>query len=123
MLALANRFREPFNVNLLAQKAAHAALDDTDWVLDKVKVTLDEREKLQDFLAEHSLLGGKSHGNFVLLKHPRSMKILQALENAGIIPRPLAPYGMPEYLRITVGTEKENTRFMMETDKIMRHIQ
>jgi len=123
MLALANRFREPFNVNLLAQKAAHAALDDTDWVLDKVKVTLDEREKLQGFLAEHGLLGGKSHGNFVLLKHPRSTEILQALENKGIIPRPLAPYGMPEYLRITVGTKKGNARFMMETDKIMRRIQ
>jgi len=123
ILALINRFREPFNVNLLAQKAAHAALDDMDWVFDKVKVTLDEREKLQDFLAEHGLLGGTSHGNFVLLKHPRNTDILQALENKGIIPRPLAPYGMPEYLRITVGTEKENVRFMMETDKIMRHLQ
>ncbi len=123
MLALINRFREPFNVNLLAQKAAHAALGDTDWVLDKVKITLDERKKLQDFLAERGLLAGESHGNFVLLKHSRSTEILQALENKGIIPRPLAPYGMPEYLRITVGTEKENVRFMMETDKIMRHLQ
>jgi len=123
MLALANRFREPFNVNLLAQKAAHAALSDTDWVLDKVKVTLDEREKLQGFLVECGLLGGKSYGNFVLLKHPRSAEILQALENKGIIPRPLAPYGMPEYLRITVGTEKENAQFMLVTSEIMRDIQ
>jgi len=123
MLALVNRFREPFNVNLLAQKAAIAALDDTDWVREKVAITLDEREKLQDFLEAHHLLGGKSHGNFVLLRHPRSMDILQALENRGIIPRPLAPYGMPEYLRITVGAMKENTQFMMATSEIMRDIQ
>jgi len=123
MIALANRFREPFNVNLIAQKAAMAALDDVDWVLDKVSITLDERSKLESFLAAHLLLGGKSYGNFVLLRHPRSMAILQALENKGIIPRPLAPYGMPEYLRITVGTEEENTQFMMATSKIMRDIQ
>jgi len=123
ILALVNRFREPFNVNLLAQKAAHAALGDTNWVLDKVAITLNERGKLQDFLAKHDLLGGKSHGNFVLLKHSRSMDILQALENKGIIPRPLAPYGMPDYLRITVGTEKENVQFMVTTSEIMRDIQ
>jgi len=123
VFALVNRFREPFNVNLLAQKAAHAALGDTDWVLDKVAITLDEREKLQDFLVKHGLLGGKSYGNFVLLKHPRSTEILQALENKGIIPRPLAPYGMPEYLRITVGAEKENVQFMAVTNEIMRDIQ
>jgi len=119
MLALVNRFREPFNVNLIAQKAAVAALDETQWVLDKVSITQDERGSLQDFLEEHHLLGSKSHGNFILLKHPRSMEILQALENKGIIPRPLAPYGMPDYLRITVGTKKENTRFMTVLNEIV----
>ncbi len=123
IIALANRFREPFNVNLIAQKAAMAALDDTDWVLDKVNITLDERSKLEDFLAEHQLLGGESYGNFVLLRHPRSADILRILENKGIIPRPLAPYGMPEYLRITVGTAEENTRFMAATHEMMRYIQ
>jgi len=123
VLALVNRFREPFNVNLIAQKAAAAALNDTDWILDKVAITLDERERLQDFLEAHHLLGGTSHGNFVLLRHPRSREILQTLENMGIIPRPLAPYDMPEYLRITVGAKKENARFMVATSEIMRDIQ
>ncbi len=123
VIDLANRFRAPFNVNLIAQKAAMAALDDVDWVLDKVVITLNERTKLEAFLAEHLLLGGTSHGNFVLLRHPRSMNILRMLENKGIIPRPLAPYGMPEYLRITVGTVGENTRFMAAIHTIMEHIQ
>jgi len=123
IIALVNRFREPFNVNLIAQKAAMAALDDVDWVLDKVAITLDERSKLEGFLAEHHLLGGESHGNFVLLGHPRCKNILRMLENKGIIPRPLAPYGMPEYLRITVGTAEENTRFMAAVHEMMRHIQ
>jgi len=122
IITLANRFREPFNVNLLAQKAAMAALDDTEWVLEKVAITLNERTKLEAFLAGHHLLGGASHGNFVLLRHPRSVDILRMLENKGIIPRPLAPYGMPEHLRITVGTADENTRFTAEMREIMKHI-
>ncbi len=122
IVALSNRFREPFNVNLIAQKAAIAALNDADWVLDKVRITLDERSKLEGFLAKQHLLGGKSYGNFVLLKHPCSADILRMLENKGIIPRPLAPYGMPEYLRITVGTVEENTQFMVITHEMMRYI-
>ncbi len=123
IIALANRFREPFNVNMLAQKAAIAALDDVDWVLDKVAITLNERTTLETFLAKHHLLGGESYGNFVLLRHPLSMDVLQMLENKGIIPRPLAPYGMPEHLRITVGTADENKRFTAEIHEIMKHIQ
>jgi len=122
IIALANRFREPFNTSLMAQKAALAALGDTDWVQDKVSITLDERMKLEDFLVEHQLLGGTSQGNFVLLRHPCSTNILQELENNGIIPRPLAPYGMPDYLRITVGAKKENAQFMTVLNEIMRDI-
>jgi len=108
IIELANRFREPFNVNLLAQAAAQAALEDEAWVMEKVEACRAERHRLEAALADMGVSGGRSFGNFVLLRHARADLILQKLEDQGIIPRPLAPYGMPDYLRISVGTEQEN---------------
>ncbi len=118
ILGLVNRFREPFNVNALAQKAALAALNEQDWVRGKVAETLAERKILEAFLADQGMLGANSHGNFVLLKHADAAGLLRELENQGIIPRPLTPYGMPEWLRITVGTPKENRRFMQAVEEL-----
>jgi len=112
LLSVVNRFREPFNINALAQAAALAALDDEAWVHGKVKRVSQERTRLEEELGKLGLLGGHSFGNFVLLKHTRAMELVQLLENQGIIPRPLAGYGMAEYLRISVGTEEENETFL-----------
>jgi len=119
LLALINRFREPFNVNLLAQEAAIAALGDTAWLAETVAESLSERQRLQDFLAETGLLGAPSHGNFVLLKHAQAGVIAARLEDHGVIPRPLAPYGMPEWLRISVGSPDENNSFISTLNDIM----
>lgn len=121
IIALSNRFREPFNVNLLAQKGALAALEDTAWMQEKVALTLFEREKLECFLEEMELLTGCSYANFVLLSHPDALKIAGSLEEKGIIPRPLAPYGMPETLRISVGTAEENNQFIRTLIEIMQN--
>jgi len=112
IVELANRFREPFNLNLLAQEAAIAALDDRDWVMARVAETISEREKLETALHNMGMSGGHSFGNFVLLRHSQSNEILQRLENHGIIPRPLAPYGMADYLRISVGLPEDNVEFL-----------
>ncbi len=112
IVAVANRFREPFNVSLLALAAAEAALDDSDWVMDKVARCKAERTRIEIALAEHGVLGGHSHGNFVLLRHAQAGNILHKLEDQGIIPRPLAPYGMADYLRVSVGTRRENERLL-----------
>jgi len=108
IIELANRFREPFNVNLLAQAAALAALDDEAWMTEKVAACKEEHRRLEAALADMGVSGGRSFGNFVLLRHAHADLILQKLEDQGIIPRPLAPYGMPDYLRISVGTKQEN---------------
>ncbi|OIO67694.1 MAG: histidinol-phosphate transaminase [Zetaproteobacteria bacterium CG12_big_fil_rev_8_21_14_0_65_55_1124] len=122
LLAQINRFREPFNVNLLAQQAALAALGDTAWLGETVTETLSERQRLEDFLCEISMLGSPSHGNFVLLRHAEAGLIAGRLEDHGIIPRPLAPYGMPDWLRISVGTPQENDSFMSTLSDIMASI-
>jgi histidinol-phosphate aminotransferase len=108
IVALVNRFREPFNLSLLAQEAALAALCDRDWVLEKVALCNVERMRLEAVLAELGVLAAPCRGNFVLLRHPGAGSILQRLEDQGIIPRPLGPYGMPDCLRVTVGTSDEN---------------
>lgn len=108
LLDVVNRFREPFNVNNFAQVAALAALDDSDWVMDKVRLVKVQRGRLEIAFSNLGVLGGKSYANFVLLKHARATELLNCLEEQGVIPRPLAGYGLPNYLRISVGTKEEN---------------
>jgi len=119
IVAVVNRFREPFNVSSLAQAAAMAALDDGEWVNARVAETVCERLKLEAELDALGLLGGKSFANFVLLRHQQSGTILQLLEDQGIIPRPLAGYGMADYLRVSVGTSAENAAFLDALNAIM----
>lgn len=123
LLAWVNRFREPFNVSLLAQAAALAALQDGAWVMERVAECVRERHRLEAWLDDHGLLAGKSFGNFVLLRHRQAGPVLQKLEYQGIIPRPLSPYGMPDDLRISVGTPGENMRFMAAMAQILTAIQ
>jgi len=123
IVSLVNRFREPFNINLLAQAAAVAALGDGAWVTEKVVEVCREREALESALADMGLLACHGHGNFVLLRHSAAGQILQRLEDQGIIPRPLGPYGMADYLRITVGTPEENRRFLQALGDIIGEIQ
>jgi len=123
IVALVNRFREPFNVNLIAQKAAVAALNDIHWVMARVIDCKQERDRLELIFDGWGLLGGRSFGNFVLLRHDRATQILQMLEDQGIIPRPLEAYGMPDYLRISVGSEQENERLLKALEPILSSLQ
>ncbi|MDQ6992926.1 MAG: histidinol-phosphate transaminase [Mariprofundus sp.] len=120
--ALVNRFREPFNVSSLAQLAAVAALQDGAWVQARVADCVAERTRLEAALQTFGLYAAKSNGNFVLLRHSRAAAIAAQLENRGIIPRPLAPYTMPDYLRISVGTVEENNLFLAALSELMDSI-
>lgn len=119
LLAPVNRFRAPFNVNLLAQGAAVAALEDADWMQQKVALCLSERERIERQFRAWGILGQGSYGNFVLMRHKMSREILHRLEERGIIPRPLAPYGMPDFLRISVGAEEENSELLHAMSEIL----
>ncbi|PJA31808.1 MAG: histidinol-phosphate transaminase, partial [Zetaproteobacteria bacterium CG_4_9_14_3_um_filter_53_7] len=103
----------------LAQHAALAALDDRDWVMARVADTNAGREKLESALTGMGLFGGRCYGNFVLLRHAQSGEIVRRLEDHGIIPRPLAPYGMADFLRISVGTAEENAEFLTVLESVV----
>jgi len=112
LIALLHRVRQPFNVNAAAQAAATAALDD----LEFVAMCRTENEVGRQVLCEGlTALGFKTVGgaaNFVLSRVGSSAEVFEALQRRGLIVRPLAPYGMPEYVRITIGRSEENERLL-----------
>lgn len=110
---LLQRVRQPFNVNGIAQAAALAALDDVEFVARSLR---ENRKGLIQLEAGLRGLGIKtlpSKANFLMLRlGPRCAEIHQALLRQGIILRPLASYGLPEWLRITVGSAEQNARVL-----------
>ena len=109
---LMNRVRQPFNVSDIAQAAAVAALFDDDFVDESTRLNKRGMQMLTQGFASLGLPWISSHGNFVCVKVGDAAEIFQRLLKRAIIVRPIAAYGLPEYLRVTIGTESENERFL-----------
>lgn len=114
-----NRVRQPFNVNLLAQVAGLAALDDTPHQADSVGLN---REGLAFLTAEfqaRQMPFIPSVGNFLSVDcgFPAG-PLYEALLREGVIVRPIANYGLPWHLRVTVSTLEENRRFLAALDRV-----
>ncbi len=116
-----NRVREPFNVNTLAQFAALGALDDEEHVEKTKEVTKAGFAYLYGCFDKLGVEYVPSYGNFVLIKAPGGgMPFYNALLKEGVIVRPVGGYGLPDYVRVTVGTEKENKRFIAALKKVLK---
>ena len=115
-----NRVRQPFNVNLAAQAAALAALDDRDYLEQSVRAN---REGMAQMTAGLRTLGIgyiPSVGNFLAVDLGRTAApVYESLLREGVIVRPVANYGMPNHLRITIGTEGENARCLAALAKVL----
>jgi histidinol-phosphate aminotransferase len=112
-----NRIRGPFNVNALALAAGIAAFSDQNYIATIRKKNAAERARVSDALNAFGYNVVPSHTNFVLVHVGAHADALGAhLSNAGIIVRDVKAYGLPEYLRISIGTEEENT-LMLEAIK------
>jgi len=109
---LLNRVRQPFNVNSLAQAAAIAALDDVDYVTESRRLNREGLRQLEAGLEALSIRYVRSHGNFILIDVGDAAAVNLALLRQGIIVRPVANYGLPSFLRVTVGLPAENARFL-----------
>jgi len=117
---LLNRVRQPFNCNMPAQAAALAALDDQQHLARSVQLN---RAGLQQLVAGFHRLG-LSHipsiGNFITLDVGEdAARVYDALLREGVIVRPLGAYKMPRHLRITVGTEQQNSRVLDALHKVL----
>lgn len=108
-----NRVRQPFNVNSLALAAACAALDDVDYLAASRRVNDAGMAQLERGFRQLGLEWIPSRGNFIAVDFVRdAAPINQALLREGVIVRPVAGYGMPTFLRVSIGTERENARFL-----------
>ncbi|OGA47014.1 MAG: histidinol-phosphate transaminase [Betaproteobacteria bacterium RIFCSPLOWO2_12_FULL_62_13] len=109
---LMNRVRQPFNVNSVSLAAAAAALGDTDFVRQGFELNRAGMKQVTDGLTRLGIEHIPSYGNFVSFQVKDAGGVYQRLLSLGVIVRPIASYGMPDYLRVTIGLESENARFL-----------
>jgi histidinol-phosphate aminotransferase len=109
---LLNRVRPPFNVNALAQAAAIAALADTAYVDDSRRLNDEGMRALAAGFDALGLAHLPSRGNFVLVDVGDGLRVFDRLLRAGVIVRPVANYGLPKWIRVTVGLPHENARLL-----------
>ncbi|HEX5612309.1 MAG TPA: histidinol-phosphate transaminase, partial [Burkholderiales bacterium] len=108
-----NRVRQPFNVNSIALAAAAAALDDMEFVARSYAENLQGMRQIEEGARALGLEWIPSHGNFLAIRVGRAAEIYKRLLRRGVIVRPVGGiYELPEHLRVTIGTQDENQRFL-----------
>ena len=116
---MVNRVRQPFNVNSVAQAAAVAALQDTDFVQQTHELNQHGMKQIVDGLTKLGLEFIPSYGNFISFRIVDATRIYRRLLELGIIIRPVASYDMPDYLRVSIGLETENQKFLSALQQIL----
>ncbi len=108
-----NRVRHPFNVNSFALAAATAVLNDADYLKDSVECNAKGMQQLEGALNELGLAYIPSKANFITFNTGRDgLDVYQKLLAMGVIVRPLSNYGMPSFLRVSIGLAQENAKFI-----------
>jgi len=116
-----NRVRQPFNCNALALKAAETVLLDDQYLSDSIKLNNAGKADLSAFFTEYGFEFIPSMGNFITVNMQQSGdSVYQALLQEGVIVRPITGYGLPNHLRISIGTQVENQRFKQALIKVLK---
>ncbi|MBR9884673.1 MAG: histidinol-phosphate transaminase [Oceanospirillales bacterium] len=117
---LMNRIREPFNINVAAQAAAAAVLTDSDYLQQVLDANRRGMVQVSEGLRRLAVEFLTSQGNFVTLDLKRDAQpVFDSLLRQGVIVRPLQPYNMPHHLRVTIGLEQENARFLAALERAL----
>lgn len=117
---LFNRVRQPFNCNSLALAAAVAVMQDDAFVEKVAENNRLEMARYEQFCQQHGLEFIPSKGNFITIDFKRpAAPIYDALLREGVIVRPIAGYGMPNHLRISIGLPSENDRLFNALLKVL----
>jgi histidinol-phosphate aminotransferase len=99
-------------VNSVALAAAHAALSDREFVEKSAAMNFRGMKQITEGLRRLGVEYIPSFANFVSFRVSRADSVYQQLLRRGVIVRPIATYGMPEHLRVSIGLEIENERFL-----------
>jgi histidinol-phosphate aminotransferase len=116
---LLNRVRQPFNVNSLAQAAAIAALGDTEFLSKSYELNRAGKQQLAQAFDNLGLEYVPSYGNFVLVRVGDAARVNLELLKRGVIVRPVAGDGLPQWLRVSVGLPSENARFIEALTEVL----
>ena len=114
-----NRVRQPFNVNTLAQIAAIVALKDDEFLEQSYQMNKAGKEFLSKEFDAKGIAYVPSYTNFILFEMKEAAKVAEALLAKGVIVRPVASDGLPEHLRVSIGTPEENQRFITALKEVL----
>lgn len=120
LAAVLQRTRQPFNANGIAQAGALAGLSDEEHMTKTRELTHEGREYLEREFAALGLEFVPSVANFVLVKVGDGKAVFEAMLRKGIILRAMGSYGLPEWVRISVGTMEQNRRCMAELKELAK---
>lgn len=111
--SILHRAMLPFTVNIAALTGGLAALEDQNFVQNSIQVVEQGKKQLKQGLLQLQISHLPLHGNFITMHCGGDASALyQALQQYGIIVRPLHPYGLNQYLRVSIGTKQQNCRFL-----------
>jgi len=110
LVSALEKIRQPFNINLLAQTAALAALDDDGHVRKTRSNNFGGLQFFEKAFRDLRLEFVPSSANFILVRVGEGERIFEAMQKQGVIVRPMGGYQLPEWIRISIGTPQENER-------------
>lgn len=119
LICALEKIRQPFNANLVAQSAAEAAILDEDHVVRSREHNRKELDRIEACYRKEGWEFVPSFANFTLLKVGDGAAVYQGLLREGIITRPMAGYGLGEWIRISIGAEAENDRCLTALKKLL----
>jgi histidinol-phosphate aminotransferase len=120
LMSFMERTKQPFSVNMVALIAARAALSDNDYLKKVLDNNRKGKEYYYDALKRLNIEYVPTEANFLLIKlGPKAEAVTKKLFDKRVLVRFMAAYGLPDYIRVTIGTMEENTRFMEALKKLM----
>jgi histidinol-phosphate aminotransferase len=109
---LLNKVRQPFNVTAMAQAAALAALEDEEYLIRSRQMLKEGRAQLMAGMRKLGLDPVESVTNFILFPFDKAGELTAALTKRKVIVRPMAGFGLPHHVRVSVGLAAENAQFL-----------
>ncbi|VGO22933.1 histidinol-phosphate transaminase [Pontiella sulfatireligans] len=119
LIGLLNKVRQPFNVNAMAQAAAMAALDDNTHIVETREMVFQGLAFFERELPKLGIETVPSGANFILVKTGNGREVFQKLQKRKVIVRPMDPYGLPDHIRITIGTPEQNQTMLNALKAVM----